>query len=342
MMATNVFLLATEHHFLVALSIIEEKFPAFTHINKFFFVGDKRLSQVKKSALPKHIIASDLNFDLSPDFVNRVKNEVYNTEVENLFVVNTYRPCETFILSRAPRGVKRHLIQDGALFYNRIERSVFVNHTKTVLYLYRDLWRKGIWFTDFLYYGRFMENCDYIDEIWMTHPEYYVGPKSKKPKHGVNLFPSENSIRNYTQYFDLPIKIIEILNNCLLYLPVYIKKPELIPLEIENIRTILDKIKTKNILIKLHPNSSEAQYLAFKQEFGEIVFKNNIAAEIYIANANNSYIIGCNSTSLFYNNASCKYFALKKFYQDLGIFSSWYNINMPKHIKVVNSLNEII
>ena len=52
----NVFLLATEYHFLVALSIIDSYFPATNYENRFVFIGN-RLKQIRKDSLPGNIQA---------------------------------------------------------------------------------------------------------------------------------------------------------------------------------------------------------------------------------------------------------------------------------------------
>jgi hypothetical protein len=337
----NVFLLGTEYHFLMALSIVDAEYPANEYQNRFVFLG-KRLQQIDKKSLPAHITALDFHFDQEPQVQERVRTEIIQDGVNNLFVVHAYRSLETYILSLMKKGAtRRHLMQDGALFYNKIEKSVFLNHAKNVYQVYRDLWRKGIFFTDLLYYGRYMEKSGYIDEVWMTNPQQYVGPPVKKPVHVVKLFPNADSPAVYTRYFNVDREVLTQLEDCLLYLPVFVKTPEKVQEEIDCIKRIIKKLDKKKVFIKLHPNSFEFQRKAMEQAFGKYVFKNNVAAEVYIANARNAHVVACASTSLFYHNPSCKYFALKRFYQSMGIYSNWYNIHLPPHVTVVDSDLEI-
>lgn len=337
----NVFLLATEYHFLVALSIVDSYFPAVTYENRFVFIG-KRLRQIRKESLPENIKAFDFFFDEERTVQDKVQREVIGLGIDNLFVVNAYRPLETYVLSLMDSGkTQRHLIQDGALFYNKIEKSVFLNHSKNVFQVYKELWKKKIWFTDILYYGRYMEHSGYIDQVWMTNPDQYVGPTLKKKVNVLTLFPKSDSIETYSAYFDLNNEILESLQDCLLYLPVFVKTEDKVQEEIQCIQRIVKKLGKKKVFIKLHPNSFDFQLKAMQEAFGSFVFKNNVAAEVYIANARNSHVVACASTSLFYHNPSCKYFALKRFYQDLGIYSNWYNIHLPPHVKVVDSDQEI-
>ncbi|MCZ8216048.1 MAG: polysialyltransferase family glycosyltransferase, partial [Cyclobacteriaceae bacterium] len=296
----------------------------------------------KKDSLPKNIKAFDFFFDEEHNVQHRVQQEIISEGIDNLFVVNAYRPLETYVLSLMnPRRTQRHLIQDGALFYNKIEKSVFLNHTKNVFHVYKGLWKKKIWFTDLLYYGRYMEHSGYIDQVWMTNPEQYVGPALKKKVNVLTLFPNPDSIPTYSTYFGLSDEILEGLQDCLLYLPVFVKTEDKVQDEINCIKRIVKKLGKQKVFIKLHPNAFDYQLKAMKEAFGSLVFKNNVAAEIYIANARNSHIVACASTSLFFYNPSCKYFALKRFYQDLGIYSSWYNIHLPPHVNVVDSDQEI-
>jgi hypothetical protein len=337
----NVFVFATEYHFLLAMSIIEEHFSEAKYFNKFVFLGG-RLSDINISELPANIKAIRLPYQIEDDFKAVVHREVLNEPVENLFVVNAYRPPDTYILSSVPKSTTRHLMQDGALFYNKIEKFIYKHRVKEMFRLYWGMWSKRIFFTDLVFYGRFMEKSGYIDQLWMTNPEVYIGPKTRKKINRINLFPLEKSAQLYRKYFQIDQNKLTDIQDYLIYMSVIIRDDRFFQREIDQIKLILKKINKSKVLIKLHPNSSPAQYDKLKSEFGDMVFKNHVPAEMYIANAKDSYVIGCASTSLFYNNPACKYFALKKFYQELGIYSKWYNIKLPKHVTVVDSLDGII
>jgi hypothetical protein len=282
-----------------------------------------------------------LFFEREANFKRRVDSFVFSEPIANLFVVNAYRPPETYVLSRVNRRKTRtHLMQDGALFYNRIEKSVYKNRIKEMARVYLGLWKKKIFFTDLILYGRFMETSNYIDELWMTNPDIYVGPKTKKRINEITLFPKTESVNKFSQAFRLDNLNGE-LENYLIYLSVIVRDKTKIPAEIEQIKLLQKKVGKANVLIKMHHYSSDYQFLKMREAFGSNVFRNHVPAEIYIANARNSTVVGCASTSLLYNNPSCKYFALKKMYQDIGIYLKWLNIQLPNHVTFLDSFDQI-
>jgi hypothetical protein len=337
---TNVFLLATEYHFLLAMSIVDEFFPADRYFNKLFFLG-KRLSDVDITKLPDNFSASMLIFETENFFKHRVHHEILNTPVENLFVVNAYRSPETYILSVVPPSTTTHLMQDGALFYNRIEKFIYKHRVKEMFRVYKGLWDKGIYYMKPILYTRFMERSGFIDEIWMTNPVEYIGPRTKKKVNTISLFAGGANVKKYTRYFRVNQDDFTDLNGYLIYMSVIIRDPKQIPNEIRQIKKLQAKLGRERVLIKLHPNASQLQFDSLKEQFGEKVFRNYVPAEIYIGNATHSDIVGCASTSLFFHNPSCRYYALKLFYQELGIYSKWYNINLPPHVTQLESLEDL-
>ena len=339
-MKVNVFVVGTEYHFLMANFIIQEHFSSQDYENRLVFLG-KRLSQVQRNALPSNIISIDYFFDQENMPANKVKTEILVGNVINLFLVNVYRASDTLIVSMTTRHTKCHLIQDGALFYNRIEKSIWKNRIKETYNIYSSLWKKGIPFRDLIWYGRFMEESDYIDEIWMTNPNEYVGPTSSKKVNLIKFFPNKESKDQILSYFEVDNKLVDGFNNQLIYLAPIIKDEKLVDLEIVQIKQILKKINLKDVIIKLHPNTKDFHLHKLKKEFGDSVIRNFIPAELYIAQSVDSVVVGCASTTLFYHNPKCKYFALKEFYQKLGIYEAWKNVNLPKHVNVVNEFYDI-
>jgi hypothetical protein len=337
----NIFVLGTEYHFLISMSIIEEHFSDGNYFNKFIFLG-QRLSQIDTSALPTNSAFTTLFAETEPDIKKKVNDFIFSDKIENLFVVNAYRIPETYILSKIDRKkTKTHLMQDGALFYNRIEKSVYKNRIKEMSRIYLGLWKRKIFFTDIILYGRFMETSGYIDELWMTNPDIYIGPKTRKKINRIKLFPKDDSIQKFTRAFKLDHKLTDGLSDYLIYLSVIVRDLTKVPKEIEQIKLLQDRAGKSKVLIKLHPNSSDYQFEKMKEAFGEQVFRNYVPAEIYIANARNSTVVGCASTSLLYNNESCEYYALKKMYQEMGIYLKWLNIQLPEHVTFIESIDQI-
>lgn len=339
-MKHNVFVLGTEYHFLMAMFIIEERFSSDEFQNKLVFLG-KRLSQINSSNLPGNVETVEFIFQSEPDPLKKLYQKILNNPVDNLFMVNVYRPADTLIVSSVSKKTRRHLMQDGALFYNRIEKSILGNRLKETYRIYTSLWKKGIPFTDIIWYGRFMETSNYVDEIWMTNPNEYIGPPTRKPVHLINYFPGPNTVQKIQSYFIDHESRPFMLDNYLIYLSPIMRQESYVDTEINQIHKVMAFFALEKVIIKLHPNTPDYHLKKLQKVFGDCVIRNHIPAELYIARAKNSVVIGCASTSLFYNNATNQYFALKGFFQRLGIYSVWHNINLPPHVRQVNELEEL-
>ncbi len=340
MKTVNVFVLGTEYHFLMAYFIIQEHFNTDNFENRVVFLG-KRLRQIDKQRLPQNINTIEFFIETEKNPAKKAREEILKGEVSNLFMVNVYRPADTMIVSMASKKTRRHLIQDGALFYHRIEKSLWKNRVKVTCEIYTALWKTGYFFRDIIWYGRFMEESNYIDEVWMTNPNEYIGPPIKKKLNIINFLPHKDSLQNVLSFFHGEVNIPADMVNYLIYLSPIIKVAEHIDIEIHQIIQLLQRLRIDKVIIKLHPNTSDEHYRKLYDVFGDSVIKNCIPAELYIASAKKSIVVGCASTSLFYNNSNCRYFALKKFFQSLGIYAQWKNINLPPHVAQVDSMEDI-
>jgi hypothetical protein len=336
----NVFVLGTEYHFLLAMFIIHERFQSSEYLNKLVFLG-RRLSHIDRDALPSNVITDTFQVELEKQPVDAVNNRILNGAVKNLFMVNVYRASDTLIVSMAHKSTRVHLMQDGALFYNNIEKSIFKSRIKQTTKIYLSLWKKKVLFTDLLWYGRYMETSNYVHEIWMTNPNEYVGPSTNKKVNLIKYFDSQEIVQKINSYFLKDDNLPPILDGFLIYLSPIIKVKDHVAIEIAKLKALLQHLPLKKILIKLHPNSPDFHLEALKKHFEGHVVRNFVPAEVYISRAKNSVVIGCASTSLFYNNPACQYFGLKAFFQDLGIYAKWKNVNLPSHVRQVESMDNL-
>ncbi|HEY0740163.1 MAG TPA: hypothetical protein VGD40_01840 [Chryseosolibacter sp.] len=341
MLKRNVFVIATEYQFLVSLSIIDERFSAKEWINDIIATGP-RSSHILQDRIPANI-----RFSFFPDHEASWKDyllrEVYSSPLENLFVVHSYRAPELAFLYYAPANVRRHLIQDGALFYHQIEKNLFPSRTRQTFEFYKKLFQHNVFLTRFLPYGRYEEKSPLIDEIWLTNPEIYRLPGLAKKKNVFTLFPRSDSKTVYASYFkDSQDLDVEKLAHALIYLAPKIADEKVFPKELEVLEKIIHHFSLKNIFIKLHPLEVGSKHAVFlKQRFGDSVIANYTPADVYIANARNTVIVASMSTSLLNNNPSCRYFALRKYYQKIGLYEPWKNVTMPGHVRMLEDINEL-
>jgi len=336
----NVFVLSTEYQFILAISIIEEFFSNGAFTNQLVLKGP-RSSDVNTQNLPDYVSFVKILFE-DKNLESRIKNEIYHKKIDNLFVVHTYRAYETYVLSLATKSTRIHLMQDGSLFYHTMEISLFLNRIKETYLIYKKLWDKKILLKKFVIYPRHLHKSRFIKELWMTNPDLFVDPKTKLKINKVHLFPKDDTVEKCNKLFFVKKKEdFKEISDCLIYLAPIIRDRTIMSLEIEEIKKIMAKVNKKNILIKLHPVILDEYRLnLMKSAFGNVVMQNYIPAEMYIANSKNSCVVGSASTALFYENPKCQSFALKKYYQRIGLYATWKNVALPKHVHLIDDLSD--
>jgi hypothetical protein len=331
----NVFILTTEYHCLLSISIIHDNFTDSAADNVLVFTG-KRLSQIDVKSLPPSVQVVNL---IDQEWTKAGVSQ-FSKGADNVFVFTAYRDLETYVLIQSEGRAKRHLVQDGANFYFNILKPVFLSRVKETIKIYRNLWRRGILLKRFVLYKKHLAQCDFIDYVWITNPEVYQQPSvSRKPTCLVKLSLSPNSRHDTYKVFGSEI---ESFSNAIIYLSAIMTDETEIRSEIEQLTILLSRVPHERLLIKLHPNASETQTALFQSVFHGSVLKNFTPAELYIANARDSYIVGTASAALFFCNPTCFYFSLLSPYQRIGLFPKWIQVNFPSHVNVIEHYDDIV
>jgi hypothetical protein len=334
---TNVFVLTTEYHFLLAVNVIDQQYPPSHFRNLFVFTGE-RLSMVKIENLPPHIRVVELPIDKERNFKKVVDEKIFSVSPANLFVFTAYRDLETYLLCSVDRSVTRHLVQDGANFYFNITTSVTWSRLKETVKIYRKLWQKGIILKRLVRYKKHMADCHFIDQVWVTNPEVYVAPpSSRKLIAKIDLQRLEENQALLAHYFSMQA---DVLNNCILYLSSRLIHEKDIAREITQVHSVLAAL-SKPIFIKLHPNAPDLQERMFSDAFPDRVTRNFIPAELYIAKAKNCLVIGVASAALYYYNPMCRYVSIIRIFQAIGMYPLGVDSNFPSHVHVVRTLDEL-
>jgi hypothetical protein len=335
----NIFVLTTEYHFLLITAIIHDRYSSSDVRNILIFTGE-RLSGVMVNRLPANFEIFKIDFDREDNLKATLNCIILLPALKNLFVFTAYRDLETYLLNSVDSSVNRHLVQDGANFYFNILKPVFLIRIKETLKIYRNLWRKGIFFKKFVLYKKHLAQCGFIDQVWVTNPEVYEAPKySIKTPTNIKLLPDEKSVEMCCQYFGLDKT--QRYDNTIIYLSSRFTKQNEIVCEISEIQKIIAKLGYYKVLVKLHPHAPAIQIELFMAAFKDCVVSNFIPAELYIARAVDSLIIGTASAALYYHHDSNEYFSLINIYKRLRIFPEWIAVKFPNHVNVIKNIDEL-
>jgi hypothetical protein len=342
-MKTNVFLPGTEYHMLLTLSIIEDRYSDVkAYHNLLVFIG-KRHTGIDTAALPANVEFVFMDWDKDPKAKETTDRLILDRKPTDIFVFHSYRPMEVYLLTYAAPGTGLHLVQDGSNFYFRIDKTYFRTRLELTKTIWTSLRSKGIWPRKFHFATRTIKQSPYVDDIWITNPDIYVEvPNKIKPKVVFKLFPNEATQATYGMYFKPDSSNHRgKFEDYLFFLPPHLKEDWQLEKCVELLRELVAKLGKKHLMIKIHPNSPQRQLEHFTREFGDVVVRNHIPAELYFANASDTVIISAASTSLLYYNPRCRYYALIHFFHKIGLYPPWKHLNIPSWVLGVEQMDEI-
>jgi hypothetical protein len=335
----NLFVSGTEYHFLMCISLINEYYSGVQYEN-VMLLGGYRSSQIDVRMLPDNVTPIVLKtFKKAEDILPVLSMLRYNA-YDNLFVFHLYRTLEAYIVYKMKKSTVVHLVEDGALFYHKMERRGLVSRLRMTWTIYREMLQMRLRFFKLIFYRFHLWDSADVDVICMTRPDLFVGRSNlKKPIRYIHLFPDQKMISDCERYFNVPIPH---LKNCLIYISFKVYSERDADREIKIIDYLFKKSRYNNLFIKLHPAARQFQIDKMKSHYGDSVVLNNLPAELYLAKAVDSDIFSVASTSMFYNNPACKYYSLKLVCQHLGLYAQWKNVQLPSHVTMITDLTPFI
>ncbi len=344
-----VFLIHTEYHLLVTASIVSDKFPR----DKFEIViiqnaSSRRFNlEIDTRVLADEYIIIDENGNLknkTQSSLSQIISRVVATptkyfigflEQSPLFVLFS-RKCKRnkIITVLAPDGSKPYARITKMALPSRIRKTIdnnkFFKHAKLN---FRSL-RLISW--------DYARNKD-IMEVWVTAEQWYEN-RTKKTVLPISILEGEQSILLANSLFQFDIYKKPIPSARVLF---YMNQPfvdsSLSQGEQDILKNILDNVTGHQLVIKLHPLTTRKQIEFYRTLNDLVIIEDTYPSELYMANLSDSIFISFWSSSLFSYYKTNRYYWLYKLLEQNGNMLHWLKIfNPTDHIKVVNSLNEVI
>ncbi len=180
------------------------------------------------------------------------------------------------------------------------------------------------------------------DEVWVHNPDIYHNSTHKKVVQ-VDLFTSADQTKTVSEIFNFHIEQhLPEVDGILFYLNQWYVEFKVYDFELEVLQALLDKYPNKKICIKLHPNTHKFQVERFEKMDRVILNRVTVPAELFIINLSNSIIFSFWSASLLIKNDSCKFYWLHTLLEKQKLMDWWSIKNPVRHIKEVNSIDEIV
>jgi len=340
----------TEYHLLLLINeIIKHVKDEFVVFLMFKSNSQRLKMNYDFSVLPNAKFSTkEVKYDLNKKFnIDHVEllDFVKTGEFSRLYFFQEQDPVILSIIKSVKKIKKKCsvcLFQDGLKPYNNLRGQslgMLIGDIKT----WRWLWRNGI---REMKPARLLQTKKYaytdeVDSIYLTFPQSYSNWNGKD----INKieFITHAVFKDILEkVFLWKEELLSIHDGIIFYLTQPMHHDANI--EIEFLRS-LKKALNKPLVLKLHPLTGKEQIIKYKNISTDVyIIDSIIPAEIYIMNLTNSIILSINSTSMFYNSPTNRYYYVTNIFRDKIKRLARYKFNQSpsEHISMINNINEIV
>lgn len=341
-----VFLIHTNYHFLISMSIISEYY---SDTEKYEVV----IIRTYKNILPIEIDTNYIQFEymiinIATGTDNRLLAEtkkvicdLANSIVTNFFIFNEDEFIGVYLsIVLGRKGTKVCLAPDGLKAYAIITKSALKYRFFRTIDFYKFLLVNKLSYNFVYFFNIFYGKGKYTHELWLTSPDHSI--LKSKPLKKINIFASKSQLewfkKIYNFSFDNKLK-----DNALFYISSIVHDNKLVlETEIKIINELQIKFPTSKIYLKTHPRTPKPILEELKKIDDIEIIQDFFPAEFYISELRNSIVLSSFSTASLYNNEDVVNFWLYPFYQKhIKTFKYTKIVNPTSHIKIINSLESI-
>lgn len=245
-------------------------------------------------------------------------------------------------LKKNDYGGTIELFQDGLKPYNPM-KGLSLGMIKEDIKVWNWLKNNGLFeFKPFkIFITKKYAYLDEIDVVHLTFPESYHN-WNKKKLIKIDFVSHEALKKTLEKVFCWKNDILEQNANIIFFMSQPMHHDAHV--EIDFLKGISEKLNRK-LVIKLHPLTSALHERVYIEKLvGVQLIKSEMPAELFIMNLQNSTIVSLNSTSMFYNTPTNKYFYVSNLFSEkINRLKRYAFKNSPsEHITMVNNIDEII
>jgi hypothetical protein len=329
---TNVFLVRTQYHVLMAVNTIFSEYKDYNNI--IYYLKGRINNDIESNE--DFIVFKKLERNKfgNTDFVKHLKE----LKPERFFFFQENCSETLFLLNKLSKtDIIISLLQDGTKPYHHYKKKrLLYCILRDTLNDYKEMYKRKqmalIGFHNNYKYAFSKE----VDEVWLTYPERYNNRTKKKL---IQLpYYSEESIKFCNQLFNFKVDfdVESILYLGQAWKRIYWQR------EKEIFDYLIQKYPERKIIYKAHPNSEPGQLELYKDYKNIVIIKDIIPAELYVLTMKNTIILSAASTSMFVYNETCKFYYTYKLYQFGNIFTQVDIGNPTDYIVNIDNMNEIV
>jgi hypothetical protein len=349
-MQNILFFVHTEYHLLVAINQIlqlysdQNLYKSVIHVCAY---GSNRVREdLDLSSLPCTIeyIYDEININKKLESQQIRFIQQYIEKKPDIFVFFLEQDPLMIILANelSKKGAEIHLYQDGLKPYVKLKY-----HSLGMIKLSYKMnrWLKENGFNSlgllYLWNSKKYAHLKSISKVYLSFPESYDNWNRKNiiKFEMLELSVLREHLRKVFHYKD---DLLPESENVIFYMnqPMHDDGKA----EVQFLKDLHTKFPDNKIFIKLHPLTHEIDKVKLYHSIPNVsIIKSRIPAELFIIHLKKSIIMSINSTSMFINNPSCRYYYLYSIFKDKIKRLSRYHLPKPpsSHIQAAASIDEI-
>lgn len=334
---TNVYIALTEYQLLQALNIATGIYESPKFINKIYIIRNgQRLLGINKEV--DWSLNNTKLYILDKISPKELVNEILNSKPSHFFIFQAISAVNLYLgYTLSQKGVEISLGPDGYIMYNVYKKKhpilTFLKNTfKGNKYLIKNkLFNGKIYPFDYYTYG----NNKFIDNIWVTHPEQYI----HQAKNKVNILKLPSFTRGCIEFIKRCFDFNENFKteNAIYYFnqPFW---PELVEIEFNFLKGVLENFPDKDIIVKLHPLTSKETKTLYKAIERLEIIESTVPAEVLLLSLNKCVVFTGWSSVLMTENKTCNYYFNYPIYKNCDVkFLNQSELIVLNHIDLIES-----
>ncbi len=342
-MRNILFQIATEYHYLISLSIIDQYFSENDH--QIYFIvpvdadGGRGRLEVVSFNPSFHVFEVRYSVFENRYFadVTRLVKSLNDLPLNYYIAFHVFDPIFIYLsYSLTKKNTKCYMAPDGLGIYVKYKGLTIGSRLRLTYLTYRFFWRNRLFYPAVYFCSyRYGYNGHLNGLFSYTSRNPYANNKLKTLPINLEYISRNNDelIKNFgaAQIYNLP------QNDVILFIHQGHNGFERI--ESMLFEEIRKKELNKTIIYKSHPNNKKDSLDHLNKIDNVIIISQRFPVELYISKLKNSIIISSHSTSMLLNNHSCTYYWIYPILLKMGIIKEKIDVHNPtNHIIVIDSL----
>ena len=349
---TVVFLVHTEYHLLVALSVAADKY-ANLRFHKVIICLAGRIAEKKHLFNPNFQEESQIEL-LFVAYKEKAKSydsglhsfvkQLISLEISKFIIFNEHNFLPLYLAKKlSGHKVEICLGPDGTKPYGTFNKLALGWRLRfAVNFLKFQLTNKLSLVGPHIPQLKYASLKD-LNKVWVQFPDFFPASKTHAQVVGINVLQSKEAIEACSLFFSFNAdEEIIVREKTIFYINQPLRNPGIYDFEIQLLTELKQQFPGYKLSIKLHPFTDAAQIKRMKGVTNAIFYTKSYPAELYIAQLTDSVVISFWSAACLSNNPNTRIYWVHPLLKHAGLMIDYISfLNPTRHIIEAQGLNEI-